>query len=99
MQKPCLHKLRLRLAMQLWEPLLRQHKGLSNSGKCEKACCCPSGLLSLLFLFLLPWYPWPGLVNGGLVSDGLQCPHDEDEEAWGGGSPRNSPHTEEFCSL
>lgn len=32
-------------------------QGLSNSGKCEKACCL-SGLLLLLFLFLLPWYPW-----------------------------------------
>lgn len=42
---------------QLWEPLLSRAQGLSNSGKCEKACCL-SGLLLLLFLFLLPWYPW-----------------------------------------
>lgn len=42
---------------QLWEPLLNKHKGSQTAGKSEKACC-QSGSLSLLFLFLLPWYPW-----------------------------------------
>lgn len=73
-------------------------QGPSNSGKCEKACC-PSGLLLLLFLFLLPWYPWRSHERracsrtdcSGLAAPGCTSGHR--------GRPRNSPHAEEFCSV
>lgn len=55
-------------------------------------------LLLLLFLFLLPWYPWRSHEQRAcfrwtaVPSPLLAACHNR-------GSPRNSPHTDEFCGV
>lgn len=63
----------------------------------EKACCL-SGLLLLLFMFLLPRYPWrsheqKACFRWTAVPLLLPAAHPDQ------GSPRNSPHAVEFCSV
>lgn len=79
---------------QLWEPLLHEYEIRSGSGKCERPGCQSGPLLLSASCFYCRGIHG-GLVNRRPVSDGpcsQLC-------IIIGGSPWNSPHAEEFCTM